>query len=103
MNYMNTEQRNALLELSDSAVILYLHYLSKTGAENYSFSDSEVAKTLPWKESKIARVRKQLEKAGWFKRVNFRQSICGQKAVHVYLGKEAVDKSDANVSNIHYV
>jgi len=94
--YIDVRQRNKLLELSDAAVILYQHYLSKSGGVQYSFLDEEVAKTLPWKESKIARIRKQLEHEDWFYKIQFPKSSCGRKTTHVYLGQDSVRRAKQN-------
>ena len=98
--YMNTSERNALMKLSDAAPILYMHYISKSGAPDYDYRDATVARTLPWAESKIARVRKQLQAGGWYRRVDYPKAACGSKTTHHYLGQEAVSNSHRAVEQL---
>jgi|TARA_B110000908_G_C10001565_1_gene334356 hypothetical protein len=66
-NYLNSEERKTLIKLtSDSATLLYEHYLRMTGVENPDLSDKATEAALGWDSQKIKRHRLALQRAGWF-------------------------------------
>lgn len=66
-NYLNAKERKTLIKLtSDSATLLYEHYLRMTGVENPDLSDKATEAALGWDSQKIKRHRLALQRAGWF-------------------------------------
>jgi len=65
--YLTLAQKIAIMKAcSDSALILYEYYLSRSGLDDYGFEDAKVARSLEWDESKVRRIRRQLTRQHYF-------------------------------------
>lgn len=86
------ERQDILKNLGDAALLLYQYYLRMESMQNIPMEDDEAAHYLLWSKRKTARIRKQLIKAKYFKKIVFISSK-GKKTVTYYIGQEEVNKS----------
>ena len=84
-----TEQRRVLADVGSDACMLYLHYIAKSGTDNFTYTDEGAAAYLGWNLSKIKRQRLKLVHSFWFHQESGVMSS-GRKTFTTYLGKEKV-------------
>lgn len=98
-HYLSYAQERALAaDINDAAIRLYNYYTdmlcrishAKAGKRQL-ITDTDAADQLGWDESKVARMRKALQKYGWFHFEIYRNAA-GVKGVNYYLGKDEVTK-----------
>jgi hypothetical protein len=96
--YLTPEERREVIKtISDSACLLLEYYLKRAGASRTrlmegQITDAQAAEYFGWTASKAGRIRRDLERHGWFSSLPF-QSPKGRKSIHYYIGKEAVLQS----------
>ena len=83
------EREDILHNIGDSAFMLYQYYLRMAAIQDSFMEDSDASAYFGWAIRKVARNRKALEKAGYFKRIAY-SSACGKKSITYYLTKERV-------------
>jgi hypothetical protein len=90
------EQREAIASVGDSATML-LQYLLEIAShkkeKKYPITDIGCAKHFGWQLAKAQRLRRDLEKAGYFLTKRF-YSNTGEKAISYYIGKETVGAAE---------
>ena len=87
--YFNPEQTTELLKIGGSdALVLMQHYVAIAHQPNPNMEDTVLAKILIMPKRKIEKIRLQLTKAGWFRRV--KTTINGEIHIMYAVGKQAV-------------
>lgn len=91
--YLTEKDKRELGQLAgDAAVLLFDHYLSKTGLDNYLPTDEKAANCLGWKTSKAKNVRLKLARAHWFHQTKNTLND-GTKLTMTFLGPDAVNEA----------
>lgn len=91
--YLSAEERRKVIRLvGDSACLLFMAYLEKSGQEGFRFDDIPMGKYLGWKASKVKRLRLALTKADLFEQKSIADYKKGHKVVFTYLGRAISDE-----------
>jgi len=84
-----TEREDIISSLGDAAFMLYQYYLRCASMTEVPMEDANAANYFKWSIRKVARARKLLETAGYFKKITYSSSV-GKKAVTYYISKNRV-------------
>ena len=84
------ERQEILKATSDSAFLLFQYYLRITTMPDPIMEDDNAAKYFNWSISKVSRLRRDLEKAFYFKKIIYTSST-GKKSTTYYVGKDVVE------------
>jgi len=87
------EIREIASTLGDAALVLMTHYFAKVKTPKYDFfDDTKVSTSFGWQPTKTRRIRQQLVKHGWIKRIVYTQPTTKAKVTVFYIGKEMCSK-----------
>ena len=85
----HAEREDIIANLSDAAFMLYQYYLRCASIDDTPMEDINASTYFGWSIQKVARARKQLENAAYFKKVIY-TSTKGKKSVTYYLSQDRV-------------
>jgi len=91
--YLTLKQKlKVIRETNESALFLLEFYMSKSGIQEYSYSDDIVAKTIEWTPRKVKDNRLKLEQAGLFRRETYGSGE--KKAIITFIGESLVEEEE---------
>ena len=93
--FFNTTQTKELLQISDLALTVMQHYVAIGKQVNPNMEDLQLANLLGKSPKTIERVRLDLTKEGWFRRI--KTTVKGEKCVIYLVGKSAVSNHNLAV------
>lgn len=85
----DSEREDIITNLSDAAFMLYQYYLRCASIDDIPMEDRNAQAYFKWSTSKVARARKQLEKAGYFKKIIY-TATSGKRTITYYISKDRV-------------